>query len=297
MLKLYFHPRHRHRAVTLAGDGDGVPCDVVHADRDAPAVHRALRRRLGAGRSARLLERDTRWARYKTLALYKVRPLLATLPGVSAPPPSGGKVRMIVAYVDPDRLRSYGLSDRRSRNGNRQGNLTLPAGNVRVGDCTTIAATNAMVGRPKSSRTLPLRPGPAPTVFLRDVARVEDSGDVVSNVALVNGRDTVYMPLTKRPDSSTLDVVARIKNALPRDARAVPDDVHVDFEFDQSVYVKNAIRGLVARGGPRGGPDGAHGALVSAQLALGLHRRRHDPTLDRIGAHRAVVSPGRRSTS
>src|SRR5215472_7354328 len=194
------------------------------------------------------------------LALYKVRPLLATLRGVSAPPPSGGKVRMIVAYVDSDRLRSYRLSTDEVAQAIARGNLTLPAGNVRIGDFTTIAATNAMVRSTKELETLPLRPGPGAPVLLRDVARVEDSGDVVSNVALVNGRDTVYMPITKRPDASTLDVVASIKKALPAMRARVPDDVHVDFEFDQSVYVTNAIRGLSM--------EGALGALLTALTVL-----------------------------
>src|SRR5215467_249090 len=90
------------------------------------------------------------------LALYNVRPFLATLPGVSAPPPSGGKVRTIEAYVDPDRLRSYGLSSDEIATAIARGNLTLPAGNVRVGDFTTIAATNAMVRSTKELETLPL---------------------------------------------------------------------------------------------------------------------------------------------
>jgi multidrug efflux pump subunit AcrB len=188
-------------------------------------------------------------AEVQDLALYKVRPLLATLPGISAPPPSGGKVRMIVAYADPDQLRSYGLSTDDVASAIARGNLTLPAGNVRDGDYTTIADTNAMVEASKELERLPLRPGPGPTVLLGDVARVEDSGDVVSNVALVNGRDTVYMPITKRPDASTLDVVASLKQALPRMRAQVPEDVHIDFEFDQSVFVKNAITGLATEGG------------------------------------------------
>ncbi len=198
------------------------------------------------------------------LALYKVRPLLATLPGVSAPPPSGGKVRMIVAYVDPDRLRSYGLSTDEVASAVARGNLTLPAGNVRVGDLTTIASTNAMVASTKELETLPLRPGPGPPVLLRDVARVEDSGDVVSNVALVNGRETVYMPITKVPDASTLDVVASIKKALPEMRSRVPDDVRIDFAFDQSVFVTNAIRSLAT--------EGALGAALTALTVLAFLR-------------------------
>jgi multidrug efflux pump subunit AcrB len=198
------------------------------------------------------------------LALYKVRPLLATLPGVSAPPPSGGKVRMIVAYVDPDRLRSYGLSTDEVASAIARGNLTLPAGNVRVGDLTTIASTNAMVASTRELETLSLRPGPGPTVLLRDVARVEDSGDVVSNVALANGRETVYMPITKLPDASTLDVVAAIKKALPEMRSRVPDDVHIDFAFDQSTFVTNAIRSLAG--------EGALGAALTALTVLAFLR-------------------------
>ncbi|MDB4934266.1 MAG: mdtC [Labilithrix sp.] len=194
------------------------------------------------------------------LALFKVRPLLATLPGVSAPPPSGGKVRTIVAYVDPDRLRSYNMSTDEVATAIAKGNVTLPAGNVRIGGRTAIAATNAMVETTKELETLPLRPGVGAPVLLRDVARVEDSSDVVTNVALVNGRDTVYMPLTKRPDSSTLDVVDSIKKALPAMRAQVPDDVHVDFEFDQSIYVKNAIRGLAL--------EGILGAMLTALTVL-----------------------------
>ena len=204
---------------------------------------------------------DTRGgAEVQDLALFKVRPLLATLPGVSAPPPTGGKVRMLVAYVDPERLRSYGMSTDEVATAIARGNLTLPAGNVRIGDLTAIAQTNAMVDTTKELERLPLRAGAGPAVLLRDVARVEDSSDVVSNVALVNGRDTVYMPLTKRPDSSTLDVVASIKAALPKMRAQVPDDVHVDFEFDQSIYVKNAITGLVL--------EGALGALLTGLTVL-----------------------------
>jgi multidrug efflux pump subunit AcrB len=97
-------------------------------------------------------------------------------------------------------------------------------------------------------------------VLLRDVARIEDSSDVVTNVALANGRDTVYMPLTKLPDASTLEVVSRIKAALPSLRAQVPDDVRVDFEFDQSVYVQRSVNALTL--------EGALGALLTALTVL-----------------------------
>jgi multidrug efflux pump subunit AcrB len=199
-------------------------------------------------------------AEIQDMALYKVRPLLATLPGVSAPPPSGGKIRTIVAYVDPDRMRAYRISPDQIAATLGHENLTLPAGNARIGDFTTIAATNAMVEKPTDLGSIPLRTGAGPTVFLRDVARIEDGADIVYNIALVNGRRTVYMPLTKRADASTLEVVSNIKTALPRMRAQVPEDVKVELEFDQSIYVKNAIRGLAT--------EGVLGALLTSLMVL-----------------------------
>jgi multidrug efflux pump subunit AcrB len=192
---------------------------------------------------------DTRSdAEIQDLALYRVRPVLATLPGVSAPPPSGGKVRTIVVYADPERMRSYRVSADELATILARQNLTLPAGNVRAEGLTTIVSTNAMVKAPSELAAIPIRTGAGPTVYVRDVARVEDGADIVYNIALVNGRRTVYMPVTKRPDASTLSVVNGLKAALPRMRSLVPEDIHIDFEFDQSVYVKSAMRGLLVEG-------------------------------------------------
>jgi multidrug efflux pump subunit AcrB len=249
MLKLYFHPgtdiaqslaqvtAMAFRATAFMPSGT-LPPFIVRFDVGSVPVGQLV------------FSSDARGgAEVQDLALYKVRPLLATLPGVSAPPPTGGKVRMVVAYVDPERLRSYGLSTDEVATALAKGNLTLPAGNVRLDNVTTIANTNAMVDAVKELELLPLRTGSGPPVLLRDVAQIQDSSDVVSNVALVNGRDTVYMPITKRPDASTLDVVASLRAALPQMRARVPDDVHVDFEFDQSVFVTNAIESLAVEGG------------------------------------------------
>jgi multidrug efflux pump subunit AcrB len=187
-------------------------------------------------------------AEIQDLALYRIRPMLATLPGVSAPPPSGGKVRMIVAYLDPDRLRAHNLSAEDVATALSKANTTLPSGNVRIGDMTAIATTNAMVGNPKELENLPLRPGSG-AVRLGDVGTIEDGSDIVYNIALLDGRRTVYMPVTKHADSSTLDVLEHVREALPSMRAAVPSDVHVDIRFDQSRHVVGAIRNLASEGG------------------------------------------------
>lgn len=248
MLKLYFHPgtdiaqsmaqvtAMAFRATAFMPAGT-LPPFIVRFDAGSIPVGQLV------------FSSDSRSdAEIQDQALFKVRPLLATLPGVSAPPPSGGKVRTIEVYVDAQKLRAYHLSPDDVAQQIAKSNLTLPAGNVRVGDKTTIAATNAMVKNVKELGDVPLRAGSGPTVFVRDIGRVEDSADVVYNLALVNGRRTVYMPLTKRASASTLDVVASIKTALPAMRAQVPPDIHLDLVFDQSVYVSRAIHGLVFEG-------------------------------------------------
>ena len=182
------------------------------------------------------------------LALFRVRPMFATLPGVSAPPPFGGNQRTIVLHVNPDRLRAFRMSAEEVVQAIAKANTLTPSGNVRIGDINHITPVNSVVRNVQELNDVPIRTGPGATVYLRDIGYVEDSTDVLSGYALVNGRRTVYIPVTKRADASTLAVVARVKAALPSMAAAVPDDIKITFEFDQSGYVRDSIRALAIEG-------------------------------------------------
>jgi multidrug efflux pump subunit AcrB len=177
-------------------------------------------------------------------ALFKIRPMFSTLPGVSAPPPFGGSARAIVVNVDPDRLRSYNLSADDVVEALNTGNTISPSGNVRIGDEMPIVPSNALVVKPEELGNIALKPG----VFLRHVASLADSTDIPTGYALVNGRRAVYMLVTKRADASTLDVVREVKANLPAMKAALPDeirdDIDIRFEFDQSPYVTRAMRGV-----------------------------------------------------
>jgi multidrug efflux pump subunit AcrB len=178
------------------------------------------------------------------LALNRVRPAFATIPGVSAPPPFGASQRSIVIRVDPDRLREMKMSPDEVARAVAAGNAILPGGNLRTGDVMRIAEVNSPVSSIRDLEMLPIRTGTGPTIYLRDVATVNDISDIAAGYALVNGHRTVYIPVTKRSDASTLDVVRAVKASLPRFQSLIPDDIHVEFSFDQSVYVTNALRGL-----------------------------------------------------
>jgi len=193
-------------------------------------------------------------------ALYRVRPLLGTLPGASAPPPFGGKVRTIVLDLDPDAMRSYGVSPVDAVQAVLNSNLTLPSGNAQVGDFSAIVHTNAMAEQVSRLGDVALKLGAGPTVFLRDVGSVYDGTDIVTRVALVNGRSTVYMPVVKRADASTLDVVNAVKAALPRMQAMLPPGIKLKLEFDQSIYVTRAISDLVL--------EGSIGAVLTGLMVL-----------------------------
>ena len=127
-------------------------------------------------------------------------------------------------------------------------NTISPSGNVRMGDLNYLAPLNASVRQASELNDVPIRRGSGPTVYLRDVGYAEDAADVLTSYALVNGHRAVYIAATKRADASTLDTVRLIKAEIPTFQAAVPDDIKVSFEFDQSFYVTNALRSLVREG-------------------------------------------------
>ncbi len=181
-------------------------------------------------------------------ALNLVRPLFATLPGVSAPPPFGGSARTMVVSIKPDRLHSYKISPDEVVEAITRANLISPSGNLMMNGKYPMVPVNSIPRNLQDLAAVPIRTGMYPTVFVRDVAEVSDSADIVTSYALVNGRRTVYIPVTKRADASTLAVVNRVRENLPKFQGVLPPDVKVSYEFDQSVYVRQALTGLLQEG-------------------------------------------------
>lgn len=193
-------------------------------------------------------------------ALFKVRPMFAALPGVSAPPPFGGSARTIVIRADPDKLRAYGMSPDEIVSALSAGNTVSPSGNLHVGNSYPVVPTNAMVKDIQDLGDIPIRTGAGPTVYVRDIGNIEDSADIATGYALVNGRRAVYILATKRADASTMSVIDEIKSGLPKMQKELPADIKVSFEFDQSPYVTRAITSLVT--------EGALGAMFTGLMVL-----------------------------
>jgi len=244
LLKLFFHPGtnmsqalaetiaqvNRSRAFMPPGT---VPPFVMRFDAGSVAVGNLV------------FSSETRsLGEMQDLALNKVRPEFSRLPGVSAPPPFGGSQRTVVVRVDPERLRAYNMSPDEVVKAVAASNTVSPSGVIRIGDRMPMVPTNAIVQDVKELERIPIRVSGAGPVFLRDVGEVKDSSDVPTGYALVNGRRTVYIPVTKRADASTLSVVNAVRGNLPRFQGLIPEDIRVSFEFDQSPYVTRAIGGL-----------------------------------------------------
>lgn len=193
-------------------------------------------------------------------ALNTVRPLFATLPGVSAPPPFGGSARTILINANPERLRAYNMSPDELVTALSNANTITPSGNIPIGDKYPMVPLNSTVKNIKDLETVPVRTGVYPPVYVRDVATVTDGSDIVTSYALVNGRRTVYIPVTKRADASTITVVNLVRGNLAKFQSAVPEDIKVSYEFDQSQYVTRAITSLVL--------EGALGAVFTGVMVL-----------------------------
>lgn len=190
----------------------------------------------------------------------RVRPMFSRIEGVSSPPPFGGNQRTIVIRVDPERIRSYHLTPEEIIKSIVTNNQPSPAGNIRMGDKTLMTPVNSLIKQPEDFLNIPIRIGAGPTVFVRDVGTVEDGADVTVSYALINGRRAVYIPVVKKSDASTLDVVNNIRAALPQLRNAVPEDVKISYEFDQSVYVTNSLKSLIT--------EGVLGALLTGLMVL-----------------------------
>jgi multidrug efflux pump subunit AcrB len=183
------------------------------------------------------------------LVYSRVRPIVSTTPGVSTPPPFGGNQRSVVITVDTSKLSQYHLSSDDIVEAIDSGNVIMPSGVVRTGDLQRMSIVNSVVSDIQEMGDIPLNKGVGPAIYLKDIAKIKDDTDILTGYALVDGRRTVFMAISKQASASTMSVVDGIKKNLPSMQNILPADVKVAFEFDQSVYVTEALRGLLFEGG------------------------------------------------
>jgi multidrug efflux pump subunit AcrB len=194
-------------------------------------------------------------------ALFRVRPMFANLPGVSAPPPFGGNQRTVVLRADPERLKACHLSPDQVVAALASGNEITPSGNVTIDGKSPIVPVNSVVGGDvKELEKIPIRLGTDQTVYVGDIGQAVVATDIPTGYGLVNGKRSVYILVTKRADASTLSVVKTVQEKLPDMQAAIPADIQVTFEFDQSPHVTRAIWGV--------GTEALLGAILTGLMVL-----------------------------
>ncbi|WP_159471342.1 efflux RND transporter permease subunit [Dyadobacter sp. 3J3] len=194
------------------------------------------------------------------LAQVYIRSSFTSIPGLVSPPPFGGNLRTILIKADPDLLRSHNLTPDQLVEAIRLNNQATPAGNVRIGDKNYLTPANTSIKNVKDFGDIPLFKGTVQNLYLKDVATIEDGADLTAGYALVNGKRSVYLPITKSADASTWEVVQNLKKAIPRFQSILPEDVKISYEFDQSAYVINAVESLIT--------EGAIGAILTGIMVL-----------------------------
>src|ERR1700761_6743406 len=194
------------------------------------------------------------------LAATRIRPMFSTIPGLSAPPPFGSNARTIVFSIDPDKLRSFSLTPDQVVDALAKFNVMAPSGNLRMGDMMYLTTMNSLIKNPDSFGNIPVITKDGVPIYVKDVARVTDAADVTVDFALVNGKRSVYIPVVKTASASTWSVVQDLKAKLPEMQNLLPDDVKISYEFDQSVFVVNAVKSLMTEGGL--------GALLTGLMVL-----------------------------
>jgi len=181
------------------------------------------------------------------VAYFDLRNRLQSISGVIAPAVYGGRLRRILAYVDHERAQARGLSPLDVINAIRDFNVMIPTGSAKFGALDYQINANGMVQKVADLNDLPLRVGNGLPVYVRDVAHVEDSHQIQTNVVRINGRRQVYIPIYHQPGANTIAVVEGIRRALGPILERIKD-VDLDVVMDQSVYVRDAIANVISEG-------------------------------------------------
>lgn len=177
-----------------------------------------------------------------------IRTQLATVQGASVPLPFGGKPRAIMVDLDPEAMFAKHLSATDVSNAINQQSLILPAGTAKVGAREYFVRMNSSPSTVEGLNLLPIRTVNGATLYVKDVAQVRDGFAVQTNVVRANGGRAALLTVLKNGAASTLDIVKQVKEALPQILAGLPKELKVTQLFDQSLFVRAAISGVLREG-------------------------------------------------
>ncbi|HEY3927808.1 MAG TPA: efflux RND transporter permease subunit [Candidatus Koribacter sp.] len=185
----------------------------------------------------------------RDIGQYNVRNQVANVQGASVPQPFGGKYRQIQVYVDPVKLQAAQLSVMDVVRKVNNSNMILPAGDVRIGPKDFNLYTNAQLPDIDAINRVPLKTVGNASILVGDIGHAKDAAQIQTSLVRVDGQKSVYLPVLKQGgDSNTIAIVNGVKASL-KDLVDVPKSLSAKVVFDQSIYVKTAIKNLINEGG------------------------------------------------
>ena len=179
---------------------------------------------------------------------FTIRNQIAGVPGAEIPPPFGGKYRQIMVYVDPYKLASRQLSPMDVVHAVNDSNLILPAGDVKIGPNDYYVYSNSLVDTMEDLGKLPIKTVGTSSVTIDDIGKAQDANQIQYNLVRVDGQRSVYLPIMKQGgDTNTIQVVDGIREAI-KHLYDIPKTLVATVVFDQSAFVKEAIKTLLHEG-------------------------------------------------
>jgi multidrug efflux pump subunit AcrB len=183
----------------------------------------------------------------RDLAYFTVRPQMASIPGISTPPVLGGKLRQITVFMDQGKMQALGISPSEVVQAINSQNAILPAGDVKVGDLDYYVYSNSLIDIVDRINDVPIKIVNGTPVLIRDIGTAADSAAIQTSIVRVNGRESVYIPVTKQEGANTLAVADGVRERIPK-LTEIPASASVKFIYDQSLYIRQAITNLQKEG-------------------------------------------------
>jgi multidrug efflux pump subunit AcrB len=183
----------------------------------------------------------------RDLAYFTVRPQMASIPGISTPPVLGGKVRQITVFLDQSKMLARGVSPSEVVKAINAQSAILPAGDVKLGDLDYYVYSNSLISVVDQINELPIKIVNGSPILVRDIGTAADSAAVQTSIVRVNGRESVYIPVTKQEGANTVNVADGVRSRIPK-LTEIPAGASVKFIYDQSLYIREAISNLQKEG-------------------------------------------------
>ena len=182
------------------------------------------------------------------VAYLNLRQMLSGVEGIVAPAAYGGSLRMIYVYVDPLKMEALGISQTEVSDAIQKNTTMIPSGIAQIGTISYGVDAKGLIVDVKDFDDIVITHKNGKPIFIKDIGQTKDASAIQTNIARVDGKQQVYLPIFKRPGANTIAAVEAVKVALPSLKERMPEDVKLNVIFDQSSYVKNAISGLETAG-------------------------------------------------